>query len=67
MMGTERKRHIFPMLKGKFCQPKYSLRKLSEWKGSEKRILGKSGKKGEKRNVFSKLYLRVEAKVIILS
>ena len=34
------------MLKGKFCQPKYSFRKLSEWKGSEKRILGKAGKKG---------------------
>lgn len=54
------------MLKGKFCQPKYSFRKLSEWKGSEKRILGKAGKKGN-RNEFSKLYLRVEAKVIILS
>ena len=67
MVGPERKWHIFPVLKGKFCQPKYSFRKLSEWKGSEKRILGKSGKKCKKRNEFSKLYLRVEAKVIILS
>lgn len=67
MVGPKRKWHIFPVLKGKFCQPKYSFRKLSEWKGSEKRILGKSGKKGKKRNEFSKLYLRVEAKVMILS
>lgn len=65
--GNRKEVAHFPNAERKILSTQVSFRKPSEWKGSEKRrILGKSGKMGEKRNEFSKLYLRVETKAKIL-